>query len=230
MEKFKNCLETNANIHDKIVHGRGKDYFANRICIYSTSMCRDLIALGCTPRKTYTVKFPTYDTVPHEFMKDFVRGFFDGDECICVTQMNGKPHIELVITGMSNMLTSIADFLISEKILRVMPKLYKDSRSKAYSMYLYGEDAIKDILDYLYIDAEMYLDRKYNKYKNFYKMYDNQKPRYGVYYSRQNKAYIVSIMIDGVRCRIGQFKNVEDANTARINAELKKLDTIKNAS
>lgn len=229
LEKFRDCLESNLVIHDKIVHGKEKDYKSNRLIVSCTGMCRDLINLGCTPQKTYDIKFPTYEIVPYEYMRDFIRGFFDGDGCICTTIMSGKPHIELVITGMSGMLRSIADFLISEEILRVEPKLHKDDRSKAYSMYMYGEDAVKDILDYLYKDSEIYLDRKFNKYIDFYRDYDENKPRYGVYYSKRNKAYVVHISIDGVNHRIGQFKNVQDANNARIQAEINKLKN-KNAS
>lgn len=230
LEKFRDCLESNLTIHDKLVHGKEKDYKSSRLVVSCTNMCRDLIKLGCTPQKTYDIKFPSYDIVPHEFMRDFVRGFFDGDGCICITKMAGKPHIELTLTGMSDMLKSIADFLISEKILRVIPKLHKDNRSRAYSMHMYGEDAIKDILDYLYKDSEIYLDRKFNKYKEFYKDYDENKPRYGVYYSDRNKAYIVRISINGKTHRIGQFKNVKEANAARIQAELEKINNIQNAS
>lgn len=229
LEKLRDCLESNLVIHDKIVHGKEKDYKSNRLIVSCTSMCRDLINLGCTPQKTYDIQFPTYEIVPYKYMRDFIRGFFDGDGCICTTIMSGKPHIELVITGMSGMLQSIADFLISEEVLRVEPKLHKDDRSKAYSMYMYGEDAVKDILDYLYKDAEIYLDRKFNKYREFYKDYDENKPRYGVYYSERNKAYIACISIDGVRHRIGQYKNVQDANNARIQAEINKIKN-KNAS
>ena len=122
LEKFRDCLESNLVIRDKITHGKEKDYKSSRLLVSCTSMCKDLINLGCTPKKTYDIKFPSYDIVPYEFMRDFVRGFFDGDGCICITTMEGKPHIELSLTGMSDMLKSIADFLISEKVLRVIPK------------------------------------------------------------------------------------------------------------
>lgn len=226
LQKLIRCLETNIPIREKKVKFKDKIYISHRVSINCTKMCYDLIELGCTPQKTYDVKFPTYEQVPYKYMRDFIRGFFDGDGCICTTIMNNKPHIELVLTGMSGMLQSIADFLIAEKILRVKPKLHKDDRSKAYSMYMYGEDAVKDILDYLYKDSKIYLDRKYQKYIDFYKNYDEEKPRRGVYYHKENKAYVVTITIDGKRIRIGQFKNVKDANEARIKAEIDKMNNI----
>eukprot|EP01083_Nonionella_stella_P269665 912656_1 len=44
------------------------------------SMARDLIALGCTPRKSLTLKWPA--NMPDKFASHFVRGYFDGDGCI----------------------------------------------------------------------------------------------------------------------------------------------------
>jgi hypothetical protein len=226
LQKLTQCLETNVPIHEKKVKYKDKIYISHRVTINCTKMCYDLIELGCIPQKTYDLKFPTYEQVPYKYMRDFIRGFFDGDGCICTTTMNNKPHIVLVLTGMSGMLQSIADFLIAEKILRVKPKLHKDNRSMAYSMHMYGEYAVKDILDYLYSDSEIYLDRKYQKYIDFYKDYDLEKPRRGVCYHKGNKAYVVTITINGKRIRIGQFKNIKDANEARIKAEIDKMNNI----
>ena len=226
LEKFRNSLESNVPIHEKKVIYKDKIYLSNRITINCTKMCYDLINLGCTPNKTYDIKFPSFDIVPHKYMRSFIRGFFDGDGCICVTTMANKPHIELVLTGMPDMLNSIADFLIKEKILRVKPKLHKDDRSKAYSMYMYGKDAVKDILDYMYKDSNIYLDRKYEKYLEFYKDYDKNSPVRGVYYHEGNKAYVVTITINGKRKRIGQYKSVEEANKIRREAELEKMNIL----
>lgn len=229
LEKLSECLDSNLEIHTKHTRYKGKDYDACRIIISCTSMCKDLIKLGCIPRKTYDIKFPTYDIVPYEYMRDFIRGYFDGDGCIHTGTMSGKKHIELSLTGMKDMLEGISLFLIKEKVLRVLPKIYKDKRSQANNIYLYGTDAVKDILDYLYLDSHMSLDRKYNQYIDFYSNYDYDAPRYGVCYSEKNKAYIVRIAIDGKNVRIGQSKDVHVANQMRIDAEYEKLQKQLNA-
>ena len=46
----------------------------------STEMYNDLMKLGITPRKTFTVKPPQ---VPKEFIRDYLRGYIDGDGSIC---------------------------------------------------------------------------------------------------------------------------------------------------
>lgn len=223
LEKFKKCLDSNLPIHKKIVKYNNKEYEAYRLNVCCTKMCYDLINLGCTPQKTYDIKFPSEDIIPHIYMKDFIRGFFDGDGCINITTMNEKPNIRLVITGMSDMLKSISDFLIDEKILRVIPKIHRDNRSKASSMFIYGNDSIKEVLDYLYKDSHIYLNRKYQTYINYYKNYDELEKR-GVYWNNENKAYIVTIRINGKRIRIGQYKDLEDAINARKEAEIRKMN------
>ena len=221
--KFRDCLESNVPIHNRINKCNNKEYETSRIDICCTKLCYDLINLGCTPQKTYDIKFPTENIVPHKYMRDYLRGFFDGDGCISITEISGKPHIELVITGISDMLKSISDFLISEKIIRKVPKIHKDSRSKAFSMYFYGKDSVKEILDYLYKDSNIYLDRKYKKYIDFYADYTDIEKR-GVHWHKENKAYVVTICINGKRIRVGQYKTLEEAINARKEAEIKKIN------
>ena len=226
LEKFKECLESNIPIFDKTNRLNGREYKSSRIQLNNTKICYDLCDLGCTPHKTYDLKFPTYDIVPYEYMRDFLRGFFDGDGCINTSMMNGKPHIQLSISGMPEMLEGIVDFLIAEKIIRKNPQIYQDKRSNACNVYFYGSDSNKELLDYLYKDSHIYLDRKYQKYIDFYKDYDDELSKRGVYYDKHNKAYIVSIYINGKKKRIGQYKNIDDAIQARKEAEIEKMNIL----
>ena len=229
LEKFKNCLESNIPISEKTNKLKGKEYKSVRIQLNSTKLCYDLCDLGCTPNKTYNIKFPSFDIVPKEFMRDFIRGFFDGDGCIFISTMNGKPHIETTITGMSDMLKSISDFLISEKVIRVNPKIHKDNRRKyTYAVYFYGTDSNKEFLDYLYKDANIYLDRKYNQYINFYKDYDDKSNKRGVYYDKVHDVYVASILINNKR-KTSRHKSIDGAIQARKEFEIEKM-LIENSS
>lgn len=225
LRKFLECLESNVDIKQKTNKYKGKEYYSSRVTICCTKMCYDLCEKGCTPRKTYTIKFPTSDIVPKEFMRDFLRGYFDGDGCIHTSEMCGNPHIEISITGMSGMLKSISDFLIAEEVVRKVPKIHKDNRSQACSVFFYGKDAIKDILDYLYKDSGIYLDRKYKQYVDFYASYTSDMKR-GIYWSKQDKAYIVSVWIDGKSVKIGKTTDVEEAVRMRKQAEIDKMKII----
>lgn len=223
LEKFKECLESNIPIFEKTNTLKGKEYKSVRIQLNNTKICYDLCDLGCTPNKTYDIKFPTFDIVPKEFMRDFIRGFFDGDGCISTSEMNGKPHIILTITGVFDMLKSISDYLISEKIIRVKPKIHKDKRCDfTYSIYFYGTDSNKEFLDYLYKDSNLYLDRKYKQYIDFYKGYDEKSNKRGVYYDKHNNVYVASIWINEKR-KTTRHKTIDDAIQARKEAEIEKM-------
>lgn len=223
LEKFKQCTESNIPIFEKTNKLNGKEYKSVRIQWNNTKVCYDLCDLGCTPHKTYDIRMPSYDIVPKKFMRDFLRGFFDGDGCISISEMNGKPHIQVTITGIEDMLNDICSYLILENVIRVKPKIRHDKRSKACSVFFYGSDSNKELLDYLYKDSTIYLDRKYQKYIDFYKDFDYKNEKRGVYYDKYNKSYIASICINGVKKRIGQYDNIDDAIEARKNAEIEKM-------
>lgn len=226
LEKFRQCIDTNIPIFDKTNRLNGKIYMSSRIQLNNTKICYDLCDLGCTPSKTYDIKFPTYDIVPKEFMRDFLRGFFDGDGCISISEMAGSPHIFTTITGMKDMLESISDYLVSENVIRVKPSIYKDKRrSFTYSMHIYGTDTNKEFLDYLYKDSNIYLDRKYEAYKTFYNGYDDKLEKRGVYYDKTHDVYVASIYINGKR-RTSRHKTIDDAIEARKEAEIEKMNIL----
>ena len=52
---------------------------AYRLQIGSMEMYNDLLALGMSPRKSLTLRMPT---IPREYIRHFVRGYFDGDGCV----------------------------------------------------------------------------------------------------------------------------------------------------
>ena len=221
LEKFRDCLESNVPIHERHIKQNDKEYTAYRLNICSTKMCYDLINLGCTPNKTFDVRFPSDEIVSKEYKRDWLRGFFDGDGCISITQMNNKPHIVTTITGIEEMLKDISYFLLSEKILRKEPTYQKDKRSSACNIYIHGTDTNKEWLDYLYKDASIYLDRKYKKYIDFYKDYQELDKR-GVYWDEGNQAYIATIRINGKRVRLGQSRDLQEVIELRKEAEIKK--------
>lgn len=81
--KFKNALESNIPIQHRIITGK---YKADRIVVNCTKICNDLIKLGCTPTKSLTLEFPKKDIIPQDFIRDFIRGYFDGDGGVSYTE------------------------------------------------------------------------------------------------------------------------------------------------
>ncbi len=216
--KFLNSLDSNVPIHEKLVKFNGKEYKEYRITVCCTKMCYDLITLGCTPQKTFDITFPSENIVPKKYIRDWLRGFFDGDGCINTSLMNGSPHIISTFSGIESMMNEILIHLQKQRIVRKEIPITKDKRSQCCELRIYGKDVNKEFLDYLYKDSVIYLDRKYLKYKDFFQNYNEIEKR-GVYWSECNKAYIVTISKGRNRIRIGQTKDLQEAINMRKEAE-----------
>lgn len=165
LQKFLESLKSNY----KICHSRkimdGKEYYLSFVDIVSVKMVKDIIALGCTPCKTFTQIFPSDDIVPKKFQLAFIRGFFDGDGCITKTKDKYKKidgtqrdNYRLFFMGTENMISHIKQILnLSSN------RIYKEG--KVYKVYVYGNKKTYQILsEYIYKDATIYLERKYKKF------------------------------------------------------------------
>lgn len=134
---------------------------AYRYCVRSRQIKNDLIKLGCVPNKSLILKFPTKKQIPDSLLKHFVRGYTDGEGCLCIT--HGKMHYELIGTQ---------DFLSGLKkrvgLFQGATIYIKHKDSEIRRICLGSAKQVKQICDWLYKDSNIYLDRKYNKYYNYY--------------------------------------------------------------
>lgn len=157
IEKFKKFMEINNKI---CYREKTKSY---RISFRSQSCKQDLIDKGCFPKKSLILKFPTNEQVPNELLRHFIRGYFDGDGWFCNTD-NGTRQIGLIGTQ-----DFIEGFLnLMEGKINTKNKIQNVHREGGAKRYMFS--AKQDIiyfLDYIYKDANIYLDRKYEKYINF---------------------------------------------------------------
>ena len=133
------------------------DDFRCRISFKNKNMKKDLMNKGCVPQKSLTIKFPSYDIVPKELIRHFIRGYFDGDGSISCTD---KTH-SLCVLGTLDMMEHICyESGIPRKIY-----ISKSPNNSTYRILLDDKRDSLIFLHYLYDDCEIYLDRKYNKCK-----------------------------------------------------------------
>ena len=134
-----------------------KDKYALTVC--NKHWCERLSELGCVPNKSLVLKFPDY--LSDEMLPHFIRGYFDRDGCI-VDAKSGNHNINL---------TSTKDFCISVQnivfnLFGIKSYIYPASNKNGitYVWTLRKKQDIKTFLDWIYKDAELYLERKYNRY------------------------------------------------------------------
>lgn len=218
--KFKECLHSNVPIKNKLSKLDGKLYESSRIAVCCTKLCRDLCTKGCTPQKSLTLKFPNCNIIPNELIKHFIRGYFDGDGCVSVS----NNIITINFVGTMEMLSGISIFLQKNNIIYKNPTIYQ--KGNAFEMFIYGADIVKQIFLFLYKDSSVYLERKYNKFSDFYKNYDlhrkSKSGKQGVYFNTKTQKWCATGYLNGNRKYLGSFKDKQDAILARKNFEIKK--------
>ena len=101
LEKFRDFL--NFSI-DKHIY---QDNIRCRICVTNKHLKESLISLGCTPKKSLTITFPSEQQVPKEFQKDFIRGYIDGDGSVMLNTKHTAGRINIL--GTLDMLESIIE-------------------------------------------------------------------------------------------------------------------------
>jgi hypothetical protein len=146
---------------------------------YSKKMNNDLCKLGCTPKKSFTITFPD-KLIDQELMRHFIRGYLDGDGCICITNKD-RPRVDFTSNG--EFIIGLIEFI--EKTLNIkcgrIGQRHEDTATR--NIQISGYDRVKILLDYLYKDATIYMNRKYNKYIEMLS-------DFGIKNNNKNKKYI----------------------------------------
>lgn len=187
IEKFKKFI----NSKHKIFYRENTNSY--RIIFNDFKFCNDLINLGCIPKKSLVLKFPTEKQVPKKFISHFIRGYFDGDGYL------SKPPKSLTVEllGTYEFLNHLLTYLNSSK-----KNLKKDKRhaNNTFKFSLSGNNA-RNFLNFIYKDATIFLDRKKLLYDNinmnlYYKpiiQYNNNNEIVAEYYNGTEASKITGI-------------------------------------
>lgn len=159
--KFKDFLAYTGKVSIKIKKTPKKDYISYRVLFSSEQMKKNLIRLGCTPRKSKTLTFPSHELVPEELIRHFIRGYVDGDGCIGKTS-GGK--ISLEVLGTEVFLSGYIKYIKNLGVQKLNLNSFSHSDIKRA---MHSSNDARMILNDLYKNATVYLERKYEKYKEF---------------------------------------------------------------
>lgn len=136
--------------------------------IVNRKISNKLVELGCMQAKSFKIKFPQF--LPENLISHFIRGYFDGDGHI--SKNIKKRYLSIVSTGEFNIY--IKELLLTK--LQVTSRLiFRNPKNRiTQTLVVSGDRQIKKVLDYIYKDATIYLDRKYQIYKNLINILDNR--------------------------------------------------------
>lgn len=159
LEKFKSFV--NANDINLKYKKSSKSY---SIDLCSVKMSDDLINLGCKQKKSFTLEFPTEEQVPKHLIHHFMRGYFDGDGCIYISK--NKYGVCFSVLGTPKFLDKYEQYLLNGIGRNKPTKRTHESHwnDETECINYGGKQQVIKIFHYLYKDATIYLDRKFDKF------------------------------------------------------------------
>lgn len=119
----------------------------------------NLELLGCIPKKSKRLTCPTEEQVPQKLIYHFLRGVIDGDGWVRWNEAQSKYDIGFL--GGANFITE----LTTRARISHYGKMRKKQDSDIYEFAIYKKDIVKKVLDLVYGDSTIHLDRKYATYK-----------------------------------------------------------------
>lgn len=130
VERFRSFLKS-----DKRPLYPERDGNAIRFTVDNRQLATNLMALGCVPKKSLTLTFPTEQQVPKQYRPSFVLGYADGDGCI--TGSGTRWHWTIIGTHAFN--RAVQDELVDMAgLTRTKLSVEKRSPDCSLSCLVYG--------------------------------------------------------------------------------------------
>lgn len=188
LDKFKSELSYTGELYLRMSNSVKNQYALE---ITSKQLKDDLINLGCVSKKSLILQFPDELQIPKELLHHFIRGVFDGDGGVGITNrlINNKEYKEQFITfiGSNDFIEGLYRKLSFLNTINVSFINKGNNKQLSIKSKL---DFIK-MYEFLYKDATIYLHRKYNKFQDILKYLNNKPYHYSgeqiAQYSKENE-------------------------------------------
>lgn len=169
LKKFNKSIGGNYKIDTlyktcKVSTNPDKTHKMCRIRVFSIDMVKDLHKFGVTKDKTYNFHMPNLNK---NLMRHFVRGYFDGDGCVRtrIRKLASGQFVEYPLCDFSsvdmNFLQELRQYIYDT--LGLCSYLYTEE-SGCHRLCIHKNEHTVTLLNYLYDNANIYLDRKYETY------------------------------------------------------------------
>lgn len=180
--------------------------------IWSESLSKKMRALGIVPRrgKFYLLTKPQ---IPKNLERHFIRGYIDGDGCLAKDE-------RVIILGKLDVLTWIMDMFHNE--LGINRTKFRKRRG-TYEISFGGREQAWKIIEYLYVGATIFMERKFEKTKKwkFPKRINKTSKYRGVYLHRNSGRWIAYVKHKGENHHIGYFDDEDKAAEERDKLAIK---------
>jgi hypothetical protein len=139
----------------KISYRKGRDMCSFSFTDTYTAEC--LINLGVVPNKTKNIQPPF--NIDNNYIRHYIRGYLDGDGCLRIN----RDKLVCIFVGQENLLN-----YINKRFLEVYRHNCNVREGKGNFSYLeYGGGTAVAFCKWIYLDANIYLYRKYEIFNNY---------------------------------------------------------------
>lgn len=170
LEKIKKAMDYDF----KIIHYNYKSHFTEnpdkiydnhlvRLNITNAHIHKEIQKYGIVPNKSRDLDV-NLNLIPDDLFRHFLRGMWDGDGSISFYHKKNLFSPTINLTSSSIMCDKIYDILCNTFYDFKGYFSYRNKNKKYNKTLLINDKHAVDVLDYLYKDATIYMDRKYKKY------------------------------------------------------------------
>lgn len=132
-----------------------------RWIISNKNLWEVLNSYGCTPNKSLTLSFPNEDIFKDkELIRHFIRGYFDGDGSLGIYTLGSRTIDSCSVVGTKEFIAKLSEYLPISGHIR-----HNKRHSDNTNQLCFSSRKARLVVDYLYDNATIYLDRKFNIYK-----------------------------------------------------------------
>jgi intein-encoded DNA endonuclease-like protein len=155
LEKFYKFLDCQRDVKT--------DSYRCRTSLTHKDLIKDLVNIGCTSRKSLSIQFPI---LPKKLRKHFIRGYFDGDGSITKSLKSDILYTSVNIASGSQEFVKEIVSIFNEETKSNCKQTGHKSKSSNIHLVCLKNTLCKSFLNWLYKDANIYMQRKYERYLN----------------------------------------------------------------
>ena len=165
LNKFNQFMEHKKdNVKISKTKTNGKEFTRCRWYVNNKHLWETLNSYGCVPKKSLILKFPNKSIFHDEnLIPHFIRGYFDGDGCISRVIRKTLVVPSISILGTPEFIKELTKQLNVE--YKITKHHHHDLQTVDYRQQ--KRETVHKILNFLYKNANVYLDRKYKLYEFF---------------------------------------------------------------
>ena len=161
MLKLKTFLKGD-DLEIRIDTSKGEQYPMCRMSIRNKHLWQSLSEKGCIPCKSLLLTWPNENIFSNKaLIRHFIRGYWDGDGTIGLYRGKYGLIFNLNVAGTQAFLEGIKNFINRDGTLR------SSSQSNNVKILSYSSLKSRIVARFLYENSSIYLERKYNVYKEF---------------------------------------------------------------